>query len=91
MRNCKSFIGRSKNGGQLQSLRDHHNTCVVIVHHFRKGGQGQRLNSDLMRGAGVFGAIADSIVMLKRSETDEGKGLFKPVKLRHSPDKNRTP
>ncbi len=75
---------------QLQALRDKHSTCVLVVHHLKKGGRDQRLNSELMRGAGVFGAAADSILMLRRSQTEEAKRILKATKLRHSSDSNKT-
>lgn len=75
---------------QLQSLRDNHGTCVLVVHHLKKGGRDQRLNSELMRGAGVFGAAADSILMLRRSQTEESKRIIRATKLRHSGDDNKT-
>ena len=74
---------------QLQSLRDQNDTCVVVVHHLKKGGRDQRLNSELMRGAGVFGAAADSILMLRRSQTEESKRILKATKLRHAADENK--
>jgi archaellum biogenesis ATPase FlaH len=74
---------------QLQGLRDKHGMCIVVIHHFKKGGRDQRLNSELMRGAGVFGAAADSILMLRRSQTDESKRILKATKLRHSADDNK--
>lgn len=74
---------------QLQSLRDRHSTCVVVVHHLRKGGRDQRLNNELMRGSGVFGAAADSILMLRRSQTEESRRILKATKLRHSGDENK--
>jgi hypothetical protein len=74
---------------KLQSLRDNHNLCVIVVHHSRKGARYDLLHNDLMRGAGVFGAAADTILMLKRSQTQESKRILKPTKLRHSADENR--
>ncbi len=75
---------------QLQAIRDKHGTCVIVVHHLKKGGREQRLNSELMRGAGVFGAAADTVLMLRRSQTEETKRILKATKLRHSGDDNKT-
>ncbi|MBI5021893.1 MAG: AAA family ATPase [Ignavibacteriales bacterium] len=74
---------------KLQSLRDRYNLCVLILHHTKKGARNDRLHNDLMRGAGVFGAAADTVIMMKRSQTEEGKRILKPTKLRHSSDVNR--
>jgi KaiC/GvpD/RAD55 family RecA-like ATPase len=70
-------------------LRDEFSLCLIIVHHTKKGTRSQKLHSDQIRGAGVFGAAADSVLMLRRSQTDDGKRIIKPTKLRHSSDDNR--
>ncbi|MGB5873395.1 MAG: AAA family ATPase, partial [Bacteroidota bacterium] len=70
----------------LQAIRDDFATCVLVVHHFRKGGRFEKMNSELMRGAGVFGQAADSVLMMRRSRDDESKRVLKPAKLRHSGD-----
>jgi hypothetical protein len=44
-----------------------------------------------MRGAGVYGASADAVLMLRRSQTEESKRILKPTKLRHASDVNREP
>ncbi len=74
---------------RLQKLRDDHSLCVLVVHHLRKGTRNERMHNDLLRGAGVFGAVADTVLLLKRSQRNESMRLLKPTKLRHSADENR--
>lgn len=71
---------------KLQSLRDKYNLCVLVVHHTKKGVQSTRLHTDLMRGAGVFGAAADTVLMIKRSQIKPSVRIVKATKLRHSAD-----
>lgn len=60
------------------------------MHHLKKGGWGQRLQNDLMRGSGVFGA-ADSVLMLKSSETDKTERVTKSTKQRNAFDEHKDP
>ncbi len=73
---------------KLLFLRDEHKTCVLVVHHTKKGVQSVRLHNDLMRGAGVFGAAADTVLMMRRSQADPRKRIVKATKLRHAADAN---
>jgi hypothetical protein len=70
----------------LTSLRDNHDACVLVVHHTKKGVQGSLLHNDQMRGAGVFAAASDTILMVKRSQTIKGVRIVKATKLRHAAD-----
>ncbi len=74
---------------KLQNLRDEHNLCVLVVHHTKKGSRSESLHNDLMRGAGVFGAAADTVLMMRRSQKDDSKRIIKPTKLRHAKDEHR--
>jgi hypothetical protein len=71
---------------RLLSLRDTYSTCVLVVHHTKKGVLSSRLHIDLMRGAGVFGAASDTVLMIKRSQTKPSVRIVKATKLRHSAD-----
>ncbi len=75
---------------QFIDLRDSYHTAIMIVHHTRKkGAQPERMHDDQMRGSGVFGGIADTVLQIRRSENDETKRLLKPTKFRHVSDVNR--
>jgi hypothetical protein len=75
----------------LVEMRNAYNCCVLALHHTKKGSRGQRMHNDLMRGAGVFAQAADSVLMMRRSDEDENKRIFKATKLRHSSDSHRVP
>jgi RecA-family ATPase len=75
----------------MLQLRDTYGLCIVIVHHLKKGGRGERLNSEMMRGASVLGGAADSVLVMRRSQTDESKRILKLVKSRHASDEGREP
>jgi hypothetical protein len=47
------------------------------------------MHNDNMRGSSVFGGASDTVLMFKRSATDETKRLLKPTKLRHGNDDSR--
>ncbi len=71
------------------TLRDKYNLAVVILHHTKKRSRFQTLNSNNMRGSGVFAAATDTNIELRRSENDETKRIFKPTKLRYATDAMR--
>jgi hypothetical protein len=70
----------------LISLRDNYDTCVLVVHHTKKGVQSSLLHNDQMRGAGVFAAASDTVLMIKRSQAIDGVRIVKATKLRHAAD-----
>lgn len=71
---------------KLLSLRDEVKTCVFVLHHLRKGIPGERFNTDLMRGAGVLGHAADTVLLFGRSKKDKSQRVLIPAKLRHGID-----
>lgn len=74
---------------QLLKLRDDFNLAVLAVHHTKKGSRFSTMHNDNMRGTGVFGAISDTVIQMRRSSADESKRLLKPTKLRDGEDANR--
>jgi hypothetical protein len=62
---------------------------ILVVHHTKKGTRHDTMHNDNMRGSSVFGGASDTVLMFKRSETDESKRLLKPTKLRHGADESR--
>jgi RecA-family ATPase len=74
---------------QFLSLRDSHKLAVLVVHHTKKGSRKERMHNDLMRGAGAFGGAADTVLMLRPSQTEPGNRIILPTKLRHSGDSNK--
>jgi hypothetical protein len=74
---------------QFLALRDRYGLAVLIVHHTKKGSQYQRMHNDQMRGSNVFGGSADTTLQIRRSSSDEGKRIIKPLKGRHIPDDMR--
>jgi hypothetical protein len=73
---------------KLLSVRDQYNTCVLVIHHTRKGTQNSKLHNDLMRGAGVFGAATDTVLMMRRSQKQHNVRIIKVTKNRHAADTN---
>jgi hypothetical protein len=71
---------------RLISLRDQFGVAVLVVHHTKKGTRYETMHNDNMRGSMVFGASSDTVIMMRRSATDESKRVFKPTKLRNSND-----
>jgi energy-coupling factor transporter ATP-binding protein EcfA2 len=71
---------------KLLSLRDEYNLALTVIHHTKKGTKEKAMHNDNMRGAGVFGAASDSVLMIKRDYTDKSKRLIEPTKLRHCSD-----
>jgi 5S rRNA maturation endonuclease (ribonuclease M5) len=72
----------------LLTLRDEFETCILVVHHTKKGGHDQKMRQDQMRGAGVFSAVTDTTLMMRTKEEQMVSGLLvkkyllNPVKLR---------
>ncbi len=73
----------------LVSLRDEHQTAILIIHHTKKGSKSELMHNDNIRGASVFGGVADSIFQIRRSSKNEEYRLLKPTKLRYSSDSNK--
>jgi predicted ATP-dependent serine protease len=71
----------------LVSLRDEHQTAILIIHHTKKGSKSELMHNDNIRGASVFGGVADSIFQIRRSSKNEELRLLKPTKLRYGDDK----
>ena len=74
---------------QLIALRNNHKLTVLVVHHTKKGTRGELMHNDHMRGAGVFGQAADTVLMLRRSQTNEEQRVIKQTKQRHGSDAHR--
>ncbi len=74
---------------QFMTLRDRYGLAVLIVHHTKKGSQYQRMHNDQMRGSNVFGGSADTTLQIRRSSSNEGKRIIKPLKGRHISDDMR--
>ena len=74
---------------QFMTLRDKYGLAILIVHHTKKGSQYQRMHNDQMRGSNVFGGSADTTLQIRRSSSDEGKRIIKPLKGRHISDDMR--
>jgi hypothetical protein len=74
---------------QFVDLRDTFHTAILIVHHTKKGARFEQMHNDQMRGSGVFGGIADTVLQIRRSDDDESKRLLKPTKFRHVSDEKR--
>jgi hypothetical protein len=74
---------------RLVELREKYNIVILVVHHTKKGTRHDTMHNDNMRGSSVFGGASDTVLMFKRSETDESKRLLKPTKLRHGADESR--
>ncbi len=74
---------------QLVEIRDAYKVAVLVVHHTKKGVRYETMHNDNMRGSSVFAGATDTVLMFRRSSTDESKRLLKPTKLRHGDDKMR--
>jgi hypothetical protein len=74
---------------RLVELRERFGIVVLVVHHTKKGTRNETMHNDNMRGSSVFGGASDTVLMFKRSATDETKRLLKPTKLRHGNDDSR--
>lgn len=74
---------------QLVELRDVHKTAVLVVHHTKKGTNFNHFHNDNMRGASVFGSVADAVIQLRTSSKEDSSRIIKPTKLRYSNDKMR--
>jgi hypothetical protein len=74
---------------QFVDLRDTFHMAILIVHHTKKGVRFEQMHNDQMRGSGVFGGIADTVLQIRRSDDDETKRLLKPTKFRHVSDEKR--
>jgi ABC-type Mn2+/Zn2+ transport system ATPase subunit len=70
-------------------LRDKFGIAVLVVHHTKKGSRFEGMHNDNMRGSSVFAGATDTVMMMRRSSTDESKRLFKPTKLRNGNDDYR--
>jgi hypothetical protein len=68
------------------SLRDAFHLAVILVHHTKKGSRYTTMHNDQMRGSSVFGGSADTTIQIRRSATDVGKRIIKPLKGRHLSD-----
>jgi hypothetical protein len=74
---------------KVLSLRDSYHLAVLLVHHTKKGSRYTTMHNDQMRGSSVFGGIADTTLQIRRSDTEEGKRILKPLKGRHVADEVR--
>jgi len=71
---------------QLDHLRKKYEVAIVVVHHTKKGARNGKMQNDDLRGSGVFGAVADQIIQIRRSAKDESLRLIKMTKSRHGID-----
>ncbi len=71
---------------KLSSISTAYNLAILVVHHTKKGSNTRVLETDNMRGSGVFGAATDSDIELRRSGTNPSQRILKPTKLRYGSD-----
>ena len=74
---------------QLIELRDAHKLAVLVIHHTKKGSKFNEMHNDNMRGASVFGSVADAVIQIRTSSKEESSRIIRPTKLRYSNDKIR--